>query len=290
MSYKKQVTAVSAEVPADLVDALLDALAASTLSPTAWEDLEQRHCRIEFFADTPGEAADAIAALRQVGSAFGLSLEPHVEQLAPEEWSESWKRYFHVQKVSPRLIVRPVWEPYQAADDELVIDMEPGLSFGTGQHGTTSACLRLLDQISAAGTAGSMLDMGCGSGILSIAAAKLGFKPVSGFDNDPDAVTTARNNAAANGVEVEFYLAELASCKSRADVVAANILATVLINNAALIAAAVNDNPQAALIVSGILETEYDEVLRTFSQHGFTERESITVEVWRSGWLCRGQL
>lgn len=287
MTEAKQLTAVSAEVPAVHVDAVLEALADTPFSPTAWEDVERGTCRVDLFLEDASTTAVAIESLRRVGADFSLELNPVVSTVAPEDWAESWKRFFHVGHVSPRVVVRPIWEPYQARAGEVVIDIEPGMSFGTGRHGTTRACLVFLDRIAAERGSGSVLDMGCGSGILAIGASKLGFKPVHGFDNDADAVAIAHENAAQNGVTIPFFHRDLAACNEQADVVVANILAPVLIQYAAVIARAVLHQPDSALIVSGILAEQYDAVLAAFVRHGFAERENLTIEGWRSGWLQR---
>jgi SAM-dependent methyltransferase len=134
---------------------------------------------------------------------------PHaaaVEPLAKEDWTESWKRFFHVLHITDRITVRPIWEAYSPAEGEIVIDIEPGMSFGTGIHQTTQSCIKFLQQLSEEGALErSVIDMGCGSGILAIAARKLGFNHVSGYDYDPSAVKTSIENASANGLEIPFY-------------------------------------------------------------------------------------
>lgn len=287
MTVPGQLTAVSAEVPAAWVDAVLDALSVGPFTPTSWEDVERGTCRVEIFLEDAAGGAAACRALIETGAAFGLTLAPAVSSVASEDWTESWKRFFHVERVSERVVIRPVWEPYAAKPGEVVIDIEPGMSFGTGRHGTTRACLEWMDRLAAQRAGRSMLDMGCGSGILAIGAAKLGLRPASGFDNDPDAVRIAGENARINGVDAAFSVGDLADNTLRAGVVAANILAPVLVRHAAVIARAVLPDPDSALIVSGILDGQYAEVLRAFEREGFRERESRLIEGWRSGWLLR---
>ncbi len=285
MTVHPQLTVVSAEVSAAWVDAMLDALSVHPFTPTAWEDVERGTCCIDIFLEDAAAAAGVCDTVRETGAALGLALAPVVSQLAREDWTESWKRFFRVERVSERVVIRPVWESYAAQPSEVVIDIEPGMSFGTGNHGTTRACLEFIDQIAGQRAGRSMLDMGCGSGILAIGAAKLGFHPVRGFDNDPDAVAIARDNARLNGVEAELEVCELADNARRADVVVANILAPVLIGHAAEIARAVLPGKDSALVVSGILEAQYPDVLSAFARHGFRERESRIIAGWRSGWL-----
>jgi len=129
--------------------------------------------------------------------------------------------------------------------------------------------------------------MGCGSGILAIGAKKLGFRSVAGFDNDPDAVEIARENAVINGVEIPFETADLASSDAVAEVVVANILAPVLIQFAEPIARAVNAGGPGALVISGILDEQYPAVLAAFVARGFREVENVLISGWRSGRLVR---
>ncbi|MCM8531519.1 MAG: 50S ribosomal protein L11 methyltransferase, partial [Lentisphaeraceae bacterium] len=111
-------------------------------------------------------------------------------ELQKEDWSEKWKEFFHVEKVSERLVIKPSWEEYTPSGEEVVIEIDPGMSFGTGNHGTTKACLQLLDRLTI-DIQDSFLDMGCGSGILSMAASKLGVRKIDGFDYDQDSVEIA---------------------------------------------------------------------------------------------------
>ena len=140
-----------------------------------------------------------------------------------------------------------------------------------------------LDELAQADPHRDVLDVGCGSGILSIAAAKLGFDNVRGIDNDEDAVRIAGENAAANDVEAAFQTQDLAVCDLQATVVVANVLAPVLIQFAESIARCVRRVPGNALILSGILETQYDDVRDAYAALGFRERKNILIGEWKSG-------
>ena len=171
-------------------------------------------------------------------------------------------------------------------DDGVVVTLDPGLAVGTGKHETTRACLEYIDELS--GEGGSFLDMGCGSGILSIAAALLGYSPVEGFDVDEEAVCASRENAALNNAAVEYRRFALgrpgnAAPAKKYDLVAANILGPLLIRFAGEIA------PYAAkhLIISGILTTIYDEVLAAYVAQGFREISRRTYGEWTTGRLAR---
>ncbi|MEI8242408.1 MAG: 50S ribosomal protein L11 methyltransferase [bacterium] len=281
------LTVVSVMVSRDAVDPLIEALAEREICASSWDDVECAQSRLSIFLPAAAAVADTCHALVAAGHAMGLTLTPAVELLPEQDWAESWKRFFRVQRVSERIVIRPTWEPYEPLPGDCVVDLDPGMSFGTGNHATTQACLVFLDQLAAADACRSVLDMGCGSGILAIAARKLGFVEVAAFDNDPDAVAIARENAADNGTGVVFEVCDLAQNTRRADVVVANILAPVLIEHAGVISAAVRPGRQGALILSGILDTQYTAVRAAFEAQGFEEQRSLLLGEWRSGLLCR---
>jgi len=187
-------------------------------------------------------------------------------------------------------VVRPSWEAYEAKPGERVITLDPGLSFGTGKHATTQACLKFLDTLAAGNPQRSVLDMGCGSGILAIGAKLLGFVEVRGFDNDPDCIQVSNENAAINGVAIPFSLDDLSHPHASADVVVANILAPVLIQFAAQVAGSVAPGPQSRLVVSGILDEQYAAVRAAYEAQGLVEVESLLIENWRSGLFRRSAL
>lgn len=162
------------------------------------------------------EDADAAAAAMAAAAEAEVSRAPVVE----EDWSESWKQHHHAVTISPRLRVSPPWE---AQDGDLVIP--PGNAFGTGDHPTTKACLTALDRLARPG--GTCLDVGCGSGVLALAAAKLGMQAV-GIDIEADSVLSSRENAALNGLTAEFSQTPLARVTGTYDLVVANLYAEVL--------------------------------------------------------------
>ena len=189
--------------------------------------------------------------------------------------------------ISPRLVVRPPWEAVTPAPGQKVLTLDPGIAFGTGQHPTTRACLDAIDALAVEGTDRSFLDVGCGSGILSIAAALEGFRDVHGFDNDPDAVRNANENAEANGLGALFSDGDLSvpGTAAPADVVAANVLAPVLVRFAREVGALVN--PGGRLILSGILDEQYDEVRAAYAALGFTELSNRLIGEWRTGLFAK---
>lgn len=282
------LTVVSCAVPEGEVDGLFELIDADLFTPTAWFDVETRACRVDVFLEDAALAESVRQALAQAGALLGLKLAPTLGTLARSDWAESWKRFFHVEKISERVVVRPSWEPYDARPGERVIQLDPGLSFGTGKHATTQACLRFLDALAAENPQRSVIDMGCGSGILAIGAKLLGFAAVSGFDNDPDCIRVSEENAAINGVAIPFTLDDLSHAYPATDVVVANILAPVLIQFAAQVAGSVAAGPQARLVVSGILDEQYAAVRAAYEAQGLVEVESLLIEIWRSGLFRRG--
>jgi ribosomal protein L11 methyltransferase len=176
------------------------------LFPEGFEEAERGdQFELSAYTDAGGEA--------RMSAVFGVVAAKEV----PPDWEERWK-HFHRPVRAGRIWIVPPWE--QAPEGEESITIDPGRAFGTGSHPTTRLCLELLGELEPA----SLLDVGCGSGVLAIAAAKLGFAPVTGFDSDADAIAAAETNAAANGFELEFRQADarIAPLPS-ADVAVANI-------------------------------------------------------------------
>jgi len=281
------LTVVSCAVPEAAVDGLFELLDADAFTPTSWFDVEAKTCRIDVFLEDAAQADGVERALLEAGRLAGLALQPERSTLSRSDWAESWKRFFHVEKISERVVVRPSWEPYEPKPGERVITLDPGLSFGTGKHATTQACLRFLDRLAAEDAGRSVLDMGCGSGILAIGAKLLGFADVRGFDNDPDCIQVSDENAGFNGVAIPFALDDLSHAHPAADVVVANILAPVLIQFAAQVAGSLAAGPQARLVVSGILDEQYAAVRAAYEAQGLAEVESLLIENWRSGLFRR---
>jgi len=175
----------------------------------------------------------------------------------PDDWEERWKAFHRPVLVADRVYVRPPWE--QPVGAEIDLEIDPGRAFGTGSHSTTRLCLALLAEVA---PQGSVVDLGCGSGVLAIAAARLGFGPVTALDADPLAVEATGQNASANGVMLEHVgrvnLREEPA--PAADLVLANLMRPLLLRVAELMPA-----PPPALILSGLLDHEADEVAAAFA-------------------------
>jgi len=278
-------------VPREQLDLLMDLLAILEPPPTAWEDVESGVAWIETFDPdrrTLEERARAMADL--AGSVDGRVHAAQIDQLQPQDWTESWKRFFHATRISERVVVAPPWEDWPAAPDDLVVRIDPGLSFGTGLHPTTRTCLQLLDRLALAGHdfAGQrLLDLGCGSGILAIAAAGFGCREVVALDYDPVAVKATGENILLNGCDLQIFTVARADVLQddlpQAGIVVANILASVLIEAAPRIAGALWQSPDSALILSGILESQFPQVTAAFAAEGLKLAESLTEAEWQTG-------
>ena len=203
-------------------------------------------------------------------------------RLREEDWRDSWKRYFRPRRIGQRLLVKPSWATYEVTADDAVIEIDPGMAFGTGQHPTTAMCLRALERRLRPGT--DVLDLGTGSGILAIAAARLGARRVLALDIDPQAVEAARQNAAANGVQdaVEVREGTLpeGARGERFDLVVANISGVTIERLAPTFADALRDG--GTLIVSGFLEDAADGLSRVLGEAGLRVERVDAEGVWRA--------
>jgi ribosomal protein L11 methyltransferase len=208
----------------------------------------------------PGE----LPALPALEAAAGDALVEVVTSEIPDDWVDGWKRYHEPVLVGGRLHVRPPWaEPAGEGVHDVVID--PGLAFGTGSHATTRMCLELLLELD---PGGSFADLGCGSGVLAIAAAKLGWAPVTAVDLEPASIEAARANAEANGVEIDVARADLRrEPPPAAETVVANLLRSLLLE----LPDRTFPAPRA-LVASGLLHGEADEVAVAFAAAGLHER------------------
>lgn len=243
------------------------------LAPSGVEEVDGPDGTVEYAVyGAPGE----LPALPDVQAAVGGALVSVSTTEIADDWSERWRAFHRPLVLGSRLTVRPPWEPAGTSELDVVID--PGQAFGTGAHATTRLCLELLLALSDDRGGGSLVDVGCGSGVLSIVAARLGFAPVLALDFDPLAVDATRANAAVNGVgDLGVRRFDL-RCETvpRADVVVANVLAPPLLEWAA---SGRGEWPQT-LILSGLLATEADRVAGAFAAAGLSERGRRTRAEW----------
>ena len=223
--------------------------------------------------------AERIAALRHAGAALGAGTISH-RFVADEDWAETWKAYIHTEKIGERIVVRPTWEEYTPSADEIVIELDPGAAFGTGAHATTAMCLRWLEHLVSPGM--RVYDVGCGSGILAVAAAKLGAGEVIAMDYDPVAVSVAEENIRQNNVHnvVACESDLLSACEGAApaELITANIIADVIIRLFAQLDRHLA--PGGTLLASGIINDRIAGVEHAAAQHGFTVLDMTCEKEW----------
>ena len=281
------MTVVSCSVDERYVNPLFEVFDGGDFVLTSYRDVEETSATMQIFLPNPADAPRAAEALAAAGRIVGLELAPETGTIPDEDWKLSYRKHFKTEVISPRLVVRPPWEAVTPAPGQKVLTLDPGIAFGTGQHPTTRACLDAIDALAVEGTDRSFLDVGCGSGILSIAAALEGFRDVHGFDNDRGAVRNATENAEARGLGARVSDGDLSvpGTAAPADVVAANVLAPVLVRFAREVGALVN--PGGRLILSGILDEQYDEVRAAYAALGFTELSNRLIGEWRTGLFAK---
>lgn len=235
------------------------------LAPNGVEEVDHGDTVEYAIYGAPGE----LPALPDVRAAIGGALVDVSTSEVPDDWDERWKAFHRPLALGDRLVVRPPWEPPLGAAVELVID--PGQAFGTGSHATTRLCLELLLAVAdRTDERGAAVDVGCGSGVLAIAAAKLGYAPVIAVDYDPLSVEATERNAEANAVTLDVRRGDLRSDPMpTAPLVLANLLRPLLLTYAERMA-----DPPGALIASGLLAHEADEIAAAFAtRHGLIERD-----------------
>jgi ribosomal protein L11 methyltransferase len=221
-----------------------------------------------YFEGGTGSAVGAELERRWAELAGGHTPDTQVSEIAYGNWAEAWKENFKPLAVGRRLVVAPTWEDVDETG-RVVIRIDPGMAFGTGAHETTRLCLAEVERLLDARPGATVLDVGAGSAILSIAAARLGASRVLGTEIDPDAVPIAQENLQANGVQgVDILCADLSEVHDEFDLVVANILAPTLVMLAPLIAGCVV--PGGTVVLSGILAPQASEVWAAYQAQGLT--------------------
>jgi ribosomal protein L11 methyltransferase len=210
----------------------------------------------------------------------------NVRKLDPD-WKESWKRHFKPMEIGDALLIKPSWSKKKSRKSQKVIVLDPGLSFGTGQHATTSYCLDEIVRLKIDNKPQSFLDIGTGSGILAIAAAKMGYVPIYAIDYDADAVRIAKENARRNRVDhkIRFAHQDLTQLKighfPRCDLIAANLIYDMLCAEAKRITSWLK--PHGNLILAGILREQFSQVRKNYERFGLKLVRSKMHNEWHSG-------
>ena len=237
---------------------------------------------IHVFIEEGNNPAEAVSFISERLNAESISHRIETDGVNSDDWQDKWKAFFKPQAIGERLFVRPVWIDDYDSGNRAVLNIEPGAAFGTGTHETTRLCLETLDKIIKEGD--TVLDIGCGSGILAIASMLLGAKEGFGVDIDPLAVKTAKENGLMNNLnepELSFVCGDLADKVTKQyDVVVANIVADIIILFSTQVRAFMK--PGAKFIASGIIDTRADEVCLALQNAGLILKERIE----DNGWVC----
>jgi ribosomal protein L11 methyltransferase len=286
---------VSVSASPDADDAVAEQLGTIFgLPASSYTDAETQQATVSvYLRERPAEFA---ASKKKLALAFkemarnGLEIGPSgisLTRIPQKDWAESWKLHFKPMVIGSTLLLKPSWSRRRPRKGQVMLVLDPGLSFGTGRHPTTAFCLHEVVARRPRTSARSFLDVGTGSGILAIAAAKLGFGPVDALDFDPDSIRVARANAHRNGVSarIRFLRQDLASLPRRSatkySVICANLVSSLLL--AELERMLVRLHADGALVVAGILESEFEEVQAAFANAGLRLLSSRTQAEWRSG-------
>ena len=298
---------------AEAEDAISELLASVSGCPAAaYFDLESQTSLVSVFVEqgsfSPADVRREVCAGLERIQHFGLdtgAARMMIKRVKREDWAESWKRHFQPLEIrvkarrtnEPRdaagarsLLVKPSWSRQRAAKNQAVVVLDPGLSFGTGQHPTTAFCLHELVRGLKPDTEQSFLDIGTGSGILAIAAVKLGYAPVQAFDFDPESVRVASENARKNHVAGQLKLTRSDISKlslkpiRRFDLICANLISNLLISERWRIVNRLKAG--GTLVLAGILAAEFAQVEQAFADCKLALHSSRVENEWRSGAFC----
>ena len=220
---------------------------------------------------------ERLTELKEMGLDLGEAKVEH-EKMHEEDWANTWKQYYKPTKVGEKIVVKPIWEEYEAKDGELVVDLDPGMAFGTGTHETTRMCIQSLEKYVKEDS--TVFDVGCGSGILAIAAAKLGAKLAVGVDLDPLAVESSIENVGYNKLKnIEILHGNLVEViDGKADIVVANILAEIICILTDDVKRVLKDG--GVFITSGIIHDRVDMVCEKLEATGFEVMEKNRDGEW----------
>ncbi len=231
-----------------------------------------------YLEDTP----EGIELLDEIlGELCTFSVEKvEVSGVSDEDWNNKWKEFFKPTRITERIVIKPSWEDHEKKQDELVIEIDPGLAFGTGTHPTTVMCVKLLEKYIEKGRS-TVFDVGCGSGVLIIASALLGARKVFGVDIDPLAVSVAEENILRNRLDgdIRLFVGDLAKgIETRADIVVANLSADLVVMLSKDIRKNLKEN--GVFIVSGIINEKKDEVRDALIKSRFKILDILEDDEW----------
>lgn len=234
------------------------------IDESLWETMAEGVCIKAYLAETPDLSDEMKIVRERIERISEYGVDPGVVEVTTskvyeQDWSSSWKKYYKPTKVGKYIVIKPTWEEYQEKENEYIIELDPGMAFGTGTHETTRLCIQFLEEYTKESS--TVLDIGTGTGILGIAAAKLGSSKVIGVDIDPVAVKVAKENTALNQVEdvVEIRQGDLLDkVTEQGDIVVANIIADVIIELSKIIRKFLKKD--GVFIASGIILDRLEDV------------------------------
>ena len=266
-------------------DLAAEMLAALELESSSFEDKENKRVCHTIYAADPETAAENLALVTNAvkeWTPLGVrisAIEPF--ELKKEDWAEVWKKYFDVIPVSETLVIKPSWEAYEPKEGDLVLELDPGMAFGTGTHETTFMCMEQLEKYVTPGC--RAIDVGCGSGILGLAAAKLGAADVLAIDLDELAVKVAAENTEKNGLSNVVRVAHgdlLEKREEKADVIVANIIADVICYLCGPVKKHLLEG--GTFICSGIIREREEDVQRALAAAGYI----VCNRLAKGEWVC----
>lgn len=286
---KKPLWKISIATALEAEEAVTELLTETFNTPaSSFFDFEKRTSRVTAYVSRTISRAEQeqvrnrLVTIKEYGLNIGAG-KISVAKVRREDWAESWKRHFQPIEIGNKLLVKPDWSKRRPRKNQALVILNPGLSFGTGQHPTTHFCLREVTRFSP--KARSFLDLGTGSGILAIAAARLGYRHIWAMDFDPEAIRVARANARVNRVKIPTDCKDVATLplrpKQQFDVICANLISNLLVQECDRIVAQLS--PQGVLVLAGILKTEFTEVAKTFEKKGLKLVSSRSKKEWKSG-------
>lgn len=242
---------------------------------------------LHVYADEHTSVEDCIAFVSDRFSSENITYEVEIKHVDEEDYANSWKQYYKPIKIGNRIVVVPEWEPYEKADGEITVTLNPGMAFGTGTHETTSMCIEALQDIVFEGD--EVLDIGCGSGILSVTALLCGANRADATDIDRNAVNVAYENAELNGVKDRLYATEdnilsaespIRTARKKYNVVIANIVADVIIEICGFVKTLIK--PYGCFVASGIISERLDDVVKAMNDNGLC----VAAIHEKRGWNC----
>lgn len=242
---------------------------------------------LHVYADEHTSVEDCIAFVSDRFSSENITYEVEIKHVDEEDYANSWKQYYKPIKIGNRVVIVPEWEPYEKADGEITVTLNPGMAFGTGTHETTSMCIEALQNIVFEGD--EVLDIGCGSGILSVTALLCGANRADATDIDRNAVNVAYENAELNGVKDRLHATEdnilsaespIRTAGKKYNVVIANIVADVIIEICGFVKTLIK--PYGCFVASGIISERLDDVVKAMNDNGLC----VAAIHEKRGWNC----